>query len=75
MSIFLQHKQDRQHLQALHDCRMQEKLLEVFALALADATSALIKADDMAHMYRLQGRAKALEDFLEAVEKAGEVMK
>lgn len=74
MNLFMPHDQDRQSLQALHNCRMQEKLIEMFRRALSDTKDALVKADDPSHVYRLQGRAKALEDFLAAVEKSGEVL-
>ena len=76
MSIFLTVQTDRQELQALVNCRTQESqaLLKLFQKLIDDTMFALVKADDPVRIHRLQGRAEALKDFLEAVEKAPSVL-
>lgn len=75
MSIFIGHKPDRHHVQALRRCKHGDgKLLELFEVVLEQTKTALTEAGDPMHIYRLQGRAKALQDFLSAVEKADEVL-
>jgi hypothetical protein len=48
--------------------------LELFEVTLKQTKDALTEAGDPMHIYRLQGRAKALQDFLAAVDKADEVL-
>lgn len=76
MKIFIGQKPDRQQIQALMRCKLPENemLLKLFALALEETKSALIRADDPVRIHRLQGRAEALSDFLEAVEKSPEIL-
>lgn len=74
MSIFIGHRPDRQHLQALHNCRNDQKLVELFEKVLGETKESLVKADDTTQLFRLQGKASVLQDFLSAVDKAGEVM-
>jgi hypothetical protein len=75
MKTFVGVKPDRQHMQALMRCKQPEStvLLDLFKVKLEEVKAALVKADDQVQMYRLQGQAIALSDFLEAVEKSSEV--
>lgn len=75
MSMFLEHKTDRQHLRALHDCKLRDdKLLVLFKERLEDIKDQLVVADDTVRIHRLQGQASVLRDFLDAVEKSQEVL-
>ena len=75
MKIFVGQKPDRQQIQALMRCKLpeSESLLALFRVRLEETKTALIAADDPVRIHRLQGRAEALADFLEAVEKSSEV--
>ncbi len=63
-------------MQALNRCKHpeQEALLDLFKTKLDEVKTALIQAEDPVRIHRLQGRAEALTDFLEAVEKSQEVL-
>ena len=75
MSIFIGHKPSRQHIQALHACKLNNSaLLELFEKCLEETKDALIKADETVRIHRLQGQAKVLQEFLEAVEKSPEIL-
>ena len=76
MKIFVGHKPDRKHIQALYRCKLpeHEALLDLFQTKLDEVKTALIQAEDPVRIHRLQGRAEALTDFLEAVEKSQEVL-
>lgn len=76
MKIFVGAKPDRQHMQALFRCKQPESeaLLSLFRAKLEEVKSSLVSADEPIRMYRLQGRAEALADFLEAVEKSPEIL-
>jgi hypothetical protein len=76
MKIFVGHKPDRKHIQALTRCKHPENeaLLDLFKTKLDEVKTALILAEDPVRIHRLQGRAEALTDFLEAVEKSQEVL-
>lgn len=75
MKIFIGQKPDRQHMQALNRCRLDENgaLLDLFRKKLEETKQSLIIADDLVRIHRLQGRAEVLSDFLEAVEKSSEI--
>jgi len=75
MGIFLGHKPDRQHIQALARCKQPENkaLLDMIQKAADEAKASLVTADDQVRIHRLQGRAEVLIDFLDAVEKAYEI--
>jgi hypothetical protein len=75
MKIFVGQKPDRQHMQALIRCKLQENepLLALFRVKLEEIKASLVVAEDHVRIYRLQGQAQALSDFLEAVEKSSEV--
>lgn len=75
MKIFIGQKPDRQHMQALIRCKLQENepLLALFKTKLEEIKLSLVVVEEQHRMYRLQGQAQALSDFLEAVEKSSEV--
>lgn len=75
MSVFLGNKTDRQHIQALRECKLANgKLIELFNSVLVETKNQLVRCDDVMRIHRLQGQASILEDFLEAVEKSQEVL-
>lgn len=76
MSIFLSGQTDHQQVVALNRCRVSEMkpLIELFTKLHEETTQALVKADEPSRIYRLQGRAEVLKDFLEAVDKAPSVL-
>jgi hypothetical protein len=76
MKIFVGQKPDRQHMQALFRCKLEENgaLLDLFRKKLEETKNSLIVADDLVKVHRLQGRAEVLADFLEAVEKSPEIV-
>lgn len=75
MKIFVGLKPDRKQMQALMRCKLpeSEQLLALFRARLEETKSSLVAAEEPARIYRLQGRAEVLADFLEAVEKSPEV--
>lgn len=75
MKIFVGQKPDRQHMQALIRCKLQENepLLALFRVKLEETRNSLGVAEEPHRIYRLQGQAQVLADFLEAVEKSSEV--
>ena len=75
MKIFVGQKPDRQHMQALIRCKLQENepLLALFKAKLEEIKFSLVVVEEQHRLYRLQGQAQALSDFLEAVEKSSEV--
>lgn len=73
--MFLEHNTDRQHIQALRECKLRDdKLLELFASQLESVKEKLVVADNTVLIHRLQGQASVLRDFLDAVEKSQEVL-
>lgn len=73
--MFLEHNTDLQLVQALRDCKVREdKLIKLFAQCLDSVKNQLVVADSEARIYRLQGQASVLRDFLDAVEKSQEVL-
>jgi hypothetical protein len=75
MKIFCGSKPDRQHMQALIRCKLPENeaLLALFRTKLEETKVSLMQVEDQHRLYRLQGQAQVLADFLEAVEKSSEV--
>ena len=63
-----------QQLNALSKCRLGEMkaVIDLLEAELADATASLVKADDMARVYRLQGKASVLKDLVEAINASPE---
>ena len=76
MRIFVGQKPNRQHIQALVRCKLQENeaLLELFSEKLEEVKESLIQVEDPVLIHRLQGRAEVLRDFLEAVERSSEIV-
>ena len=76
MKIFVGQKPDRKHIQALYRCKHPENeaLLDLFRMKLDEVKTSLMVAEDPIRIHRLQGRAEALTDFLEAVEKSPEIL-
>ena len=76
MKIFVGQKPDRQHMQALVRCKLQENepLLALFRMKLEETKNSLMVAEEPHRIHRLQGQAQALSDFLEAVEKSSEIL-
>ena len=70
-------KLEPQHLEVLQRCRSAEfaPVVEVFRLIHSQTLSALTKADDATALYRLQGRAAAIDDFLQTLEKAPDLLR
>ncbi len=62
-------------MQALMRCKFpdNEALLDLFRVKLEETKTSLMTAEDSVRVHRLQGRAEALADFLEAVEKSSEI--
>lgn len=74
MKIFIGPKPDRQQVQALNRCKLENgALVDLFRKRLEETKDSLILADDPIRIHRLQGRAEVLADFLEAVERAPEI--
>jgi hypothetical protein len=75
MNIFLDGSSDRKVVSALSRCRSSENegLLLLFKQTLEETKSSLIEADGD-RFRQLQGRAKVLQDFLEAVDKAPSIL-
>jgi hypothetical protein len=75
MKLFIGQKPDRQHMQALIRCKLPENeaLLALFRSKLEETKTSLMQVEDQHRLYRLQGQAQVLSDFLEAVEKSSEV--
>jgi len=76
MNIILGTKPTRQELMALTRLRQPEHgaVLELVRARLADIKDSLVTAADPDHIRRLQGHARVMQDFLEAVETAPEVL-
>jgi len=75
MNIFIGYKPNRHHLQSLVECRIGHSHLQaMFSSVLEDTKKALVRADDPVNIHRLQGTAKTLQDFLDAVETSPEVL-
>ena len=74
MNIFVGPKPDRQQIQALNRCKLPENeaLVRLLQVKLEETKNSLMLAEELVKLYRLQGRAEALADFLEAVEKSSE---
>lgn len=75
MNIFLSAKSDRKAVAALARCRNSENgdLAQLFRQLLDETKTALISAEGD-NFRRLQGRAKVLADFLEAVDEAPQLL-
>lgn len=74
MNLFLGARSDKQQVQTLLTCKQVTGLEPLFEKLLDETKASLVRADDMAVIHRLQGRAQVLEDFLEAVKDAPSVL-
>jgi hypothetical protein len=76
MNLFLPSNSERKDLEALNKCNLPElaNLVKLFEKLEMDTLRAVAKADESARIYRLQGRAEVLTDFLEAVKEAASVL-
>tara|TARA_B110000305_G_scaffold180408_1_gene200037 strand:- start:1626 stop:1871 length:246 start_codon:yes stop_codon:yes gene_type:complete len=76
MNIFIGIKPDRQQMQAIYRCKLSENeaLVDLFRIRLEEVKTSLVAADDPVRIHRLQGRAEALSDFLEAIERSPEIL-
>jgi hypothetical protein len=76
MTMFIGHKPKKQQLTALSKCKLPENqaLLDLFEAKLDEVKNSLVTADDQVMVYRLQGKASVLREFLEAVEQSRGVL-
>jgi hypothetical protein len=74
MNVFLGGRPDKQHVQALLTCKQVGGLEALFTKLMQETQDALVRADDMVRVHRLQGRAEVLRDFLDAMGQAPAVM-
>ena len=76
MSMFIGHKPNKQHVQAMFNCKAGSNapLLDLFEAKLEEVKNSLILAEDPVVIHRLQGKASVFKEFLEAVEKSQEVL-
>jgi arginine repressor len=74
MNLFLNAGTGKQQVHALLTCKQVTALESLFDKLLDETKASLVRADDMATIHRLQGRAQVLNDFLEAVNDAPSVM-
>jgi len=74
MNLFLGSRLEKLHIQAILNCRQIPGLELLFQKLLDETKTALITADDTDVVRRLQGRAKVLDDFLEAMKDAPSVL-
>ena len=76
MNLFIGVKPDRSTLSLLARYRTQEHegLTKLFKQRLEEVKTSLVIADDEHLLRRLQGQAKVLQDFLEALDTAPSVL-
>jgi len=76
MNLFLENRPDRKYVQALNKCRLPENegLIQLFKHKLDETKASLVTADEEHLIRRLQGRARVLQDFLEAVEESSSIL-
>jgi hypothetical protein len=76
MNMILGTKPSRQELMALMRFRLPENaaLVELLRTRLEAQKSSLIVADNPDHLRRLQGSARVLQDFLEAIDQSPEIL-
>lgn len=76
MNTILGNKPSRQELTALLRLRSPEgaALVELLRVRLDSHKSALISADSPEQFRRLQGAARVLQDFLEAIDQSPEIL-
>lgn len=76
MNLFLSSQTERKEAEALNKCRAPELtgLIQLFERLEMETLRSLAKADDTSRMFRLQGRAEVLKDFIDAVQNASSVL-
>lgn len=69
-------KATKTQLLAVTHCRVpaMAPLKQMFEAALDDVKTSLVRAVDTVHIHRLQGRAETLNDFLEMLERAPQIV-
>jgi hypothetical protein len=72
--MFIGHKADRQHLQALTRCKNDANLVGLIKLKIEELKDSLVAAENEVLIYRLQGKISVLKDFLEAINKSQEIV-
>jgi flagellar hook-basal body complex protein FliE len=74
MSMFLGHKPNKQHLQALRRCKEDQQFVELLNQKLDELYKSITTADEQVTIYRIQGKISVLKDLLDAAEKSREVL-
>jgi flagellar hook-basal body complex protein FliE len=74
MSMFLGHKPNKQHLQALRRCKEDQQFVELLNQKLDELYKSITTADEQVTIYRTQGKISVLKDLLDAAEKSREVL-
>lgn len=74
MNIFIGGQTDRRYMQTLVTCKQVGGLEQLFDKLLDETKTALVQVNEVDDIRRLQGRAKVLADFLEAMQQAPSVL-
>ena len=69
-------KVTRAQAAAAGHCTLPElkALVDLFEESLEETKTSLVSASDTVHIHRLQGRAQVMEDFLELVKNASQIL-
>jgi len=76
MNLFLSSQTERKEAEALNKCRATELtgLIQLFERLEMETLRSLAKADTSDRIFRLQGRAEVLKDFIDAVDNASSIL-
>lgn len=76
MNQFISQKPERKHIQALVRCKLPENeaFMDLMKKTLYEIKARLVEADQAARISQLQGQAKLIIDFLDAVEISPEIL-
>ena len=74
MSMFIGHKPNKQHLQALRRCKEDNMFVELLNQKLDELYKSLTTAEEQVAIYRTQGKISVLKDLLDGAEKSREVL-
>lgn len=76
MSQFIGPKPERKHMQALSRCKLPENeaLMDLMKHTLYEIKTRLVEAEQPSRVAQLQGQARLILDFLDAVEKSQEIL-
>lgn len=76
MNTFIGTRPERRHVQALYRCNADDskELLDLFETKLESVKESLLLAEDPTQLYRLQGKASMLKEFLAAVKESPEIL-